>query len=119
MGQPAASGQGDAVIAHAGYAYTFPNTTRDNPGWLSPSQITEFLRCAYCYKLNRIDHMARPLGINLPIGSAVHKAVEQARLSNNLSINHQFVESMDVSIAAAADWFDQEIAQPIDPETGE
>jgi hypothetical protein len=91
--------------------YTFPNTTEDNPGWLSPSQVTEFLRCGYCYKLSRIDRVPRPLGINLAIGSAVHKALEQMRIGAAPSLNQ--------SDQAAADWFDQEIAQPFDPETGE
>jgi PD-(D/E)XK nuclease superfamily len=96
--------------------YEFPNTdeVRGEPGWLSPSSITEFLRCGYCYKLNRIDHVARPLGINLPIGSAVHKSVEQARLSVIEGKTH-WAPNSDV----AADWFDQEVAQPLDPETGE
>lgn len=90
--------------------YTFPNTTEDNPGWLSPSSITEFLRCGYCFKLNRIDHMARPLGINLPIGSAVHKAVEHVRLLPNV------LGSAVEALGVAADWFDQEVAQPVDEE---
>jgi len=93
------------------FTYTFPNSTHDNPGWLSPSQITEFLRCGYCYKLNRIDHVARPLGINLPIGSAVHKAVEHARLAVQGGETH-WAPNTDV----AADWFDQEVAQPVDEE---
>lgn len=92
--------------------YTFPNTTEDNPGWLSPSQVTEFLRCGYCYKLSRIDRLARPLGISLAIGSAVHKAVEQARLDPQ---NRDF---MGIALSTAADWFDQEVAAPSDPEDG-
>jgi len=91
--------------------YTFANTTETEPGWLSPSSIIEYMRCGYCWKLNRIDHMARPLGINLPIGSAVHKAVEQARLSVADGKTH-WAPNSDV----AADWFDQEVAQPVDEE---
>src|SRR6266571_5402031 len=94
--------------------YMFPNTTEDNPGWLSPSQITEFLRCGYCYKLNRIDHLPRPLGINLAIGSSVHKAVEEARLTYASQGAH--LANYD-EVAAAH--FDLEILQPTDPETGE
>lgn len=94
--------------------YTFPNTTEDNPGWLSPSQVTSFLYCGKCYELSRIQKLPRPLSVNLPIGSAVHKAVEQARLwaaegkENDLE-----------SAVVAADWFEQEVAQPVDEETGE
>ena len=95
--------------------YTFANTTETEPGWLSPISITEFLRCGYCFKLNRIDHVARPLGINLPIGSAVHKAVEVARLNVNGTITQSGIALV---VEVAADWFDQEIAQPLDPETG-
>jgi len=96
--------------------YTFHNTTETDPGWLSPSSITEFLRCGYCWKLNRIDRMPRPLGINLPIGSALHKAVELARLNVSGTITQSGVASV---VDVAGDWFDQEIAQPVDPETGE
>src|SRR5258706_15018759 len=113
MGLAPTSRQGDALIAER-TKYTFHNTTETEPGWLSPSSITEFLRCSYCWKLNRIDHMARPLGINLPIGSAVHKAVEQARLAVVAGETHWAPNS-----EGAADWFDQEITQPVDPETGE
>jgi hypothetical protein len=89
--------------------YTFPNTTDENPGWLSPSQVTEFLSCGACYELGRIRKIPRPLSVNLPIGSAVHKAIESARLE----------VSLDNAIQAAADYFDAECAQPMDPETGE
>ncbi len=96
--------------------YTFPNTTEDNPGWLSPSQITEFLRCGYCYRLNRIDHLPRPLGINLAIGSSVHKAVEQMRL---LVAEGQDLRTLHGYDELAGDHFEQEVSQPTDPETGE
>jgi len=90
--------------------YTFPNTTETEPGWLSPSQVTEWLRCPACYELSRIRKLPRPLSVNLPIGSALHKAVEEARLGN-LNV-HQSIET-------AADWFDKETSQPTDEETGQ
>jgi hypothetical protein len=89
--------------------YVFPNTTEDNLGWLSPSQVTSFLYCGECYRLSRIEKLPRPLSVNLPIGSAVHKAVEHARL------DHLNVSAVDV----AAEWFDHEVAQPTDEETGQ
>lgn len=89
--------------------WTFPNTTQDNPGWLSPSQVTSFLYCGRCYELSRIEKLPRPLSVNLPIGSAVHKAVEHARL------DHLNISAVDV----AAEWFDHEVAQPTDEETGQ
>lgn len=102
--------------------YVFPNTTEDYEGHLSPSQITSFLRCGECYRLSRIEKLPRPLGVNLAIGSAVHKAVERARLQADRSA----VDSTKLSIAGlewvtetAAEWFDQECRQPRDPEDGE
>jgi hypothetical protein len=94
--------------------YTFPNTTEDNPGWLSPSQVTSYLSCPLCYYLGRVRKMPKPLGVALPIGSAVHKAVETARLAVQAGNTH-WAPNGDV----AAEWFDQEVAQPIDEETGE
>ena len=88
--------------------YVFHNSSDAEPGWLSPSSIVEFLRCGKCFELNRIRHLPRPLGINLPIGSAIHRAVELARLNTN---------PID-AVEAAGDWFDKEIAQPLDEETG-
>lgn len=91
--------------------WTFPNTTPDDPGWLSPSQVTSFLYCGECYRLSRIEKLPRPLSVNLPIGSAVHKAVEQARLFT-------WSDPIAAVEAVAADWFDQEVTQPTDEETG-
>jgi len=95
--------------------YTFPNTTSENPGWLSPSQVTSFLYCGECYRLSRIEKMPRPLSVNLPIGSAIHKAVETARLNVNGTITQSGIARV---VDVAADWFDQEVAQPTDEETG-
>src|SRR5262252_2889630 len=46
---------------------------------LSPSQIVEYLQCPACLKLSRIERVPRPLSVALPIGGAVHKAVEFQR----------------------------------------
>jgi hypothetical protein len=80
--------------------WKFPNTTETEPGWLSPSQVTEYLSCPSCYELGRIQHLPRPLGVNLPIGSAIHKAVEMARLDKTgkvalLSIKDVAAEHFD------------------------
>jgi hypothetical protein len=87
--------------------FVFPNSSSEYEGHLSPSQVVEWLRCPACYELNRIRKLPRPLGINLPIGSAVHRAVEQARLGSAGWED------------AAADWFTHEISQPTDEETGQ
>ena len=60
--------------------YVFPNTTDEYPGHLSPSQVVEYLSCGLCFYLNRVQKMPKPLSINLPFGSSIHKAVEVARL---------------------------------------
>ena len=87
--------------------YTFPNTTEEYEGHLSPSQVTEFLSCGMCYYLNRVRKMPKPLSINLPIGSSVHKAVERARADFK-------GDPGDV----ASEWFEQECSQPTDPDSG-
>lgn len=94
--------------------YVFPNTTETEPGWLSPSQVTSFLYCGECYRLSRIEKLPRPLSVNLPIGSAIHKAVEMAR--TGFASNH--TPAAQAVLDTAADWFDQETAQPTDEETG-
>jgi hypothetical protein len=94
--------------------YTFPNTTAEYAGHLSPSQITSYLACPLCYYLGRVRKMPKPLSVNLPIGSAIHKAVETARLSVIEKGGNAFASEL-----VAEDWFDKEIAQPVDPETNE
>jgi hypothetical protein len=96
--------------------YIFPNTTEVYEGHLSPSQVTEYLNCGLCFYLNRVRKMPKPLSINLPIGSAIHKAVEQARLD---AANFHRLGTQPVPVdEVAASWFDQEISQPADPESG-
>lgn len=93
--------------------FIFPNTTEEYEGHLSPSQVVEFLACGHCYYLNRVRKLPKPLSINLPIGSAIHKAVEHARVAVQSGKTHWQPNS-----EVAADWFDQEISQPSDPESG-
>ncbi|HVA19540.1 MAG TPA: PD-(D/E)XK nuclease family protein [Solirubrobacteraceae bacterium] len=102
-----------AARAASRSTFVFPNTTAEYPGHLSPSQVTSFLRCAECYRLARIEKIPRPLSIHLPIGSAVHKAIEHARL-RNLDGTVDAHSSDEI----AAEWFDQEVAAPADPEDG-
>lgn len=93
--------------------WLFPNTTEEYEGHLSPSQVTSFLRCGECYRLSRIEKLPHPLGIYLPIGSAVHKALETARRA--------ILDHGGVNVAideVAGDWFDKETSQPTDPEDG-
>lgn len=89
--------------------YHFHNTTETEPGWLSPSSITSYLSCPACFYLSRIRKLPKPLSINLPLGSGLHKAIEKARLG----------ATREEAIQAAVDHFDAECAQPVDEETGE
>lgn len=98
--------------------YYFPNTTEEYEGHLSPSQVTEFLSCGMCYYLNRVRKMPKPLSINLPIGSSIHKAVEYARLTVPNNPNVTLGPVADNAALAAAEWFDQECSQPTDPDSG-
>jgi len=43
---------------------------------ISPSQIDQFFTCAYEYKLNRIDKIKRPSGVNRLVGTTSHDAAE-------------------------------------------
>jgi len=104
---------GTAITPAPRSTYIFPNSTTEYPGHLSPSQVTSFLRCGECYRLSRIEKLPKPLSIHLTIGSSLHKALERAR--------HAVLESGGVNVAideVAADWFDQEVSVPIDPEDG-
>ena len=80
---------------------------------LSPSQITEWLGCPACYKLNRIDKLAKPMNVALPIGGAVHKAVESQR--ENM-LKQGDLTGSDVFVEYAADHFDKSLE--VDDETG-
>src|SRR5262249_38679946 len=77
---------------------------------LSPSQITEYLACPACFKLSRIDRVAKPMNVALPVGGAVHKAVEWQRLLM-VDGGNTMVDASDI----AADHFDKSLE--VDPET--
>lgn len=77
------------------------------------------MRCGYCTYLSRVKKLPRPLGINLAIGSSVHRAVEQARLLSQEPPQHDTLAALAGIDGVAADWFDQEVSAPTDPETGE
>ena len=94
--------------------YTFPNTTTEYAGHLSPSQVTSYLSCPLCYYLGRIKKLPKPLSINLPWGSGIHKGLEVARLSTAPA-----PQRLREAIEAATGHFDAECAQPVDEETGE
>src|SRR5262252_7277390 len=95
---------------------------------LSPSQVTEYLACPACFKLSRIDRVAKPMNVALPVGGAVHKAVEAMR-RNRLDFKpspvgggqiqpeefDSFVDYRDQFLTAAVDHFDESLE--IDPET--
>lgn len=85
-------------------------------GYLSPSQVIEFMKCGQCYKWNRIDRVPRPIGIALPIGSAVHKAVEAIRKVSLEQGGDPFV--LDHYAEVAAEHFDAQVSAPVDEESG-
>jgi hypothetical protein len=61
-------------------SWSFPNATAEEPnGWLSPSQVTEFLGCPFCYYLARVKKVPKPVHVSLPMGGGLHKAVEHIR----------------------------------------
>lgn len=73
---------------------------------LSPSQITEYLSCPKCFELSRIERIPRPLSVALPIGGAVHKAVEiwrSAYIHNRRGLD----SIVDDLPSAAAEHFDR------------
>lgn len=103
----------------AEHVYRFPNATDSDPGWLSPSQVTSYLRCPQCWYLERVEKIAKPLGISLIVGSTVHKAVEYARQDELTAIGRSG-DGMVTTYAGdvAADFFDNEASTPADAETG-
>ncbi len=94
--------------------WTFPNATELEPeGWLSPSQITEYINCGQCYYLRRVAKLATPLNIALPVGVAIHRAIETMR---HQRLRPQGTEADPIEAAAAA--FDELTTLPVDAETG-
>lgn len=53
--------------------YQFPR------GYLSPSQATRWMICGACYELEYVLKVPKPMSVNLPLGGAVHRAVETMR----------------------------------------
>ena len=106
------------ALAVARTTYRFPNAggTYNGEvypdGWLSPSQITEYLMCPRCFEWNRIYKHPKAMAIDLPIGGAIHKAVESWR--------HDFLSDVtqpaEAHIAAAEEHFDRNLEADI--ETG-
>lgn len=95
--------------------YHFPSATDDDPiGHLSPSQVTRFLSCSACYEAERILRIPKPVGINLPIGSAAHKAVEYMRLERLARRQVKLSDAVEIGVGH----FEQEVSQPIDDESG-
>jgi hypothetical protein len=79
-------------------------------GHLSASQVAEWLKCGACYYYNRIHTppIPRPVGIALPIGSAVHKGVEHLRAG----------KSVEEALELAGEHFDKQVSVAVDEETG-
>lgn len=94
--------------------YTFPHADH-----LSPSSIGDYLRCPRCFQYSRIDKYPYPLGVALPIGGAVHKAVEyqrQAIIGNYSGMSNTLLEELDECVDVAAEHFDSNL--DVDEETG-
>lgn len=88
--------------------WTFPK------GHLSPSQVLAYMRCGECYRAGYVLKIPRSVGIDLPIGSGVHKGVEHLR--------RRFLEDGSTQVAeaieAAGEGFDAAVEVPLDAETG-
>jgi PD-(D/E)XK nuclease superfamily len=93
--------RGDAVVIAIERKYAFPHSDH-----LSPSQITEYLSCPECFRLNRIDRVPHPLSVALPIGGAVHKAVE---LQRGVILSKNAEGRLEEAIDAAAWHFDKSL----------
>lgn len=95
--------------------WAFPNATDDNPiGHLSPSQVTRYLSCGACYEAERVLKIPKPVGINLPIGSATHKAVEYMRLERLAQRRVKISDAIEMGVGH----FENEVSLPIDAESG-
>src|SRR5215472_5363265 len=82
---------------------------------LSASQITEYLACPACYEMSRVRKLPKPMSVTLPIGGAVHKAVESQRANMLNDLGQDRTGSSDF-IDVAADHFVRSLT--VDEETG-
>src|SRR6266446_8794455 len=98
------------MIAEPRTTYTFPHADH-----LSPSSIGDYLRCPRCFQYSRIDKHPYPMSVSLPIGGAVHKAVEELRHWRLHNDGHQ-TRSNDYYSEVAAGHFDSNLE--VDEETG-
>lgn len=94
--------------------YAFPHSDH-----LSPSQITEYLGCPLCFRLNRIDRIPRPTSIALPIGGAVHKAIEVYRRDRLDPQGAKFPPLQGAVIEEAAAHFDEAVTGQEDLDLGD
>lgn len=81
---------------------------------LSPTQIGSYLACPKCWELERIQRLPKPMSVALPIGGAVHKAVETLRQAQLGMLEDG--GGMEVYIDSAAEHFDATLT--VDEETG-
>lgn len=95
--------------------WLFPNATAEEPtGHLSPSQVVRMLTCGECFYAERVLRIPKPVGINLPIGSAAHKAVEYMRLERLAQRKVKVSDAVEIGVGH----FEQEVSQPVDDESG-
>jgi hypothetical protein len=76
--------------------------------------VTRYLSCAACFQAERILKIPKPVGINLPIGSATHKAVEYMRLERLAQRRVKISDAVEVGVGH----FEIEVSQPVDSESG-
>lgn len=95
-------------------------------GYLSPTQIWSYINCPYCFYLERIAKVPKPLNANLMIGRFTHAAV--ASMRSRLTGENPGTEDLGVAgasnteadLAAGSAAFEEVIARQIDREdTGE
>lgn len=108
-------------LPNAGQTYYGDGKVYEN-GWLSPSSISSYLACPQCWKWERIDKHPKAMAIDLPIGGAIHKAVETWR---HRWLTYQETKDPDVlgdyveeASQVAGEHFDKQFEDPTDDETG-
>lgn len=95
-------------------SYRFPNATDDHDGWLTPTGIADFMRCPRCWEIANVLKAPRPIGIDLPIGRVIHRAIEFARGEHMAQRSVKMGEVREMS----GELFDEECSTPADAETG-
>ena len=83
-------------------------------GFLSPTQITQYMRCPACYEAEYVLRKPRRLSVSLPLGVAVHKGVEVMR--SHLLAGEEW--ELDECRQMATETFAKVIASRVEEDSG-